>query len=531
MFGDKKMASLCLWLLSGYLILGLVCYIPNMSGVGLRLPMNILCWAVMAGIIVMVSLFAVKKNELKRETTIVAVLPALILLALPLLWGDRLTGIAFVPKLLMLAGGALFYLALLQLSLSQRMKEWLIYVMVTAALVQGALALWQVFVTSPVNWMEYPLGTRPYGIFQQVNVLASFVATGCAGAIYVFFTTKRRGRVALSCLSIFFLIHVLWLLQSRAGGLGVIVYGLFAGVMAGRKRRSKIIPLLVLCAAATAYTFIFKALLPDNALSTMIAAVNKSGSNHERIVILKATWQMITQHPFSGWGYGNFEVNFARIAHDDFNFTFRTRLTHPHNELLYEWVEGGISALVATGILLLGYSVPFFKGDALHRLRWGLSLPCLLHMMLEYPLAQSSVHWLLLLLICRISVRDQNIIARSCPRFFYYLQGGVAAVGVVFLLTGLRTNAVLTKYERSGMTDFSEARALLNPWAQWSRFEFDRNVGLLMEYNRSRNEALLYEYYRWGTEYLRQENDTHVAANVNIIANQLHIRPDPSRGK
>lgn len=51
-----------------------------------------------------------------------------------------------------------------------------------AVTIQSTIAITQIF--NPENvpaWLSYPrLYSRPYGVFQQVNVLATFVATGMA---------------------------------------------------------------------------------------------------------------------------------------------------------------------------------------------------------------------------------------------------------------------------------------------------------------------------------------------------------------
>ncbi|CQR23182.1 lipid A core-O-antigen ligase [Yersinia enterocolitica] len=57
---------------------------------------------------------------------------------------------------------------------------------------QAVLILLQWFVFTADNWMEFDPAQRPYGIFQQVNVLASYLATGYACAVYLFMVSNKR---------------------------------------------------------------------------------------------------------------------------------------------------------------------------------------------------------------------------------------------------------------------------------------------------------------------------------------------------
>ncbi|STW66278.1 lipid A core-O-antigen ligase [Klebsiella michiganensis] len=92
-------------------------------------------------------------------------------------------------------------------------------------------------------------------------------------------------------------------------------------------------------------------------------------------------------------------------------------LTYPHNDLLFWWVEGGAVALL--GLLVLGVS-----GFWLLLRRPGVRqlallaclMPILLHTQLEYPLYQSPVHWLFVLILVNLagslSVRRTDATAR-----------------------------------------------------------------------------------------------------------------------
>lgn len=93
-------------------------------------------------------------------------------------------------------------------------------------------------------------------------------------------------------------------------------------------------------------------------------------------------------------------------------------LTYPHNDLLFWWVEGGAVALL--GLLVMGVS-----GFWLLLRRPGVRqlallaclMPILLHTQLEYPLYQSPVHWLLVLILVNLADRCPSGEQAPLPAF------------------------------------------------------------------------------------------------------------------
>ncbi len=78
-------------------------------------------------------------------------------------------------------------------------------------------------------WFDYPMKNgRPYGVFLQVNVLASFIACGLALALMLLLLpdfsltqpkAERGRRYALGLVLVLFPVLLVWL-QSRIGWLG-----------------------------------------------------------------------------------------------------------------------------------------------------------------------------------------------------------------------------------------------------------------------------------------------------------------------
>jgi O-antigen polymerase len=131
---------------------------------------------------------------------------------------------------------------------------------------------------------------------------------------------------------------------------------------------------------------------------------------------------MILAAPWTGYGYGGFEGVFLRNYLTDRAFDPSMRmieyaLTHPHNELLYWGVEGGIvpmlGILIAIGTFLM----------RLARTPWRAALPLLalvspltVHVQTELPFYHSAAHWFVLLLLVYFVDVETRFAARDRER-------------------------------------------------------------------------------------------------------------------
>ncbi|HEE0339397.1 TPA: pilin glycosylation ligase domain-containing protein, partial [Serratia marcescens] len=197
-------------------------YHPNMGGGGLALPQNILAWGAMA-LTTLIVTFSVCLGHARLSLTPTAhlLLLGIAVLALPLLYTRPEWREDTLWRCAGLFGGWLFYVACLQLRLTPRQRELLLYGLLFAVGVQALLAALQLF--APILAWVAPNGSRVYGVFQQPNVLGSFIATGLALALWLLLAplsapTWRRQLPLLALLVAFSALLVL--IQSRAAWLG-----------------------------------------------------------------------------------------------------------------------------------------------------------------------------------------------------------------------------------------------------------------------------------------------------------------------
>ncbi|HHQ6629722.1 TPA: Wzy polymerase domain-containing protein [Serratia fonticola] len=524
-----------------WLLFILPLYLPNMGGGGLKLPQNIIAWGVMAAVITTIWLSIPTNKTLRFTTASRWIMLAVPVLAIPLFytipeWRDM----AFACWLA-LVGGAVFYLSLLQYAALHRWLPWLLYGILAAAALQAGIALLQFITPDAVpGWLAYPrLNGRPYGVFQQVNVLASFIATGLALALVLSLLpgfsmlgkqAERARQCALGLLLLLFPALLVWL-QSRIGWLGGGVSGGLLLLLGWKTARARTFVAAGIIMMSISFAFVFQ-------LNGNIADVEHTGSNHARLTMLSTTLDMITEQPWQGWGYGGFEYSFQhyRLA-QGLSTQGLGVVTHPHNELLLWWAEGGVVALIGMLILIYAGAKLVWRvcRPARHAsqqqvaLAQALScvlLPILLHTQTEYPFSLSTAHWtIFLLLLAQLDRLTCGVTERrslSAPTSAL-LSGMIPALSIAILLLagcGLYANLALTTVERNHLADIEPARAAMkyDLWVNSERWRYDQQTHALLAFNQTRDPALLDGYARWAQGYLSHRVDNNVYASWLAIA-------------
>ncbi|EOL8986561.1 pilin glycosylation ligase domain-containing protein [Cronobacter dublinensis] len=159
------------------------------------------------------------------------------------------------PGVWALLAALLLWQGLQRLSFTTRQKRAVLTAVFVLALGQALIALLQAFCPHlamqlyEYDWLRNH--GRPYGIFQQVNLLASFLATGVGCGFLLLLTTRRAARIGLIMLGLGILTFVLALNQSRAGAIGAVVVIAALCAVAGRgklTRAGAALGVMTLCA-------------------------------------------------------------------------------------------------------------------------------------------------------------------------------------------------------------------------------------------------------------------------------------------
>lgn len=521
-----------------YWLLGMHFFMHNPGGSGLYLPFNAWGW-IFASLVIGLGLWQVTlRQQLVVSSLQVGLWLGGMLLLLPMAYpGFELKDYA-IPRLLGLFAGLLFLSCLYQWKWEKPARDKLLYLLLVAVAIEGVLGLVQFYLLTPGNWLGYDTrANRPYGIFQQPNVMASFMATGLSLAVWL----EMRGSThpwlrGLRYGVILAASVLLVVLQSRVGQLGGLLALLLLVPQLRRQRQLGRILVLVGLGIALG-------LLSQYAMAGAKRGLDIYQSGGMRSIYWPYATKLIAESPWTGWGYGSFEPVFlehymADKALNPAMVQIEYNLDHPHNEFLYWAVEGGIAPML--GMLLMGGALLW----RLSRAGWvrgaallALVTPILLHSQTEYPFYHAiALWWALLLLIYVVDAEVEEGGAASWREYVYrpwlllrFMAIAIPLMVVPFMLTAIHTAWVVTKYERGGYKEPTLLLDVVNPMAWLTRVEFDVNAVRLMVGLQTHNKAELEAYLEWGRAFVRHTPRANIYANMVIALNALGRTEDANQ--
>lgn len=460
------------------------------GGWGTDLPMNLLAWCVMSGVCGL--FWLLNKTSLRSGGKLTGGLlcAGAILMSLPLMWSPSQAALDnALPRIVGVWAGLVFWFTLRQARFTTKQQQWLLTCLALASLIEAIVVLTELY--GHVRWLPRiwlkmldKYGRGGVGVFQQVNVTASFLAMGL-GSTLLLLGVKSATLPArrLEALRVFVLMSaavvisaVLTLIYSRVGWLGGILVtgGIYALLRSAHYRETshrRLRLLLLPVVGVIAGLMMMK-------LSVMQALAAHEGSNHQRILTLYQTILYALQHPFLGSGAGTYEGMYqdylAALPGGNPGIEL---MAHPHNELLYQFAEGGVVALSGALLWCLLYllrwrhaHMPLQAGALL------LMLPFLLHTQLEYPLYYSVPHWLALLLLLCLSEESDERTLQADARTYKRVRIGMVALmvyGAIISFQSFRAGQVLDLFEATELSQPEDIAGLNVPWVLRQRHDQD----------------------------------------------------------
>ncbi|WP_368540798.1 PglL family O-oligosaccharyltransferase [Enterobacter soli] len=519
--------------------------LPNVGGSGADLPQALLVWC---ALLVLIAGCAWILCHQRLQFTLCARLLTLaaVLLTLPLCWSPspdwRLDAL---PRLGGLWAGLCLYVLFINCRFTPRQKQVLLWLIAAAALIQTIwylAGLWWPELLPEVAQEALRLEPETgIGVFQQRNVTASFIATGAAALLWLLADARfrlecesreRARRWAVSA-AIAVMYMALTTIASRTGWLGGLAIWLWFTAVFWRDENALVASRRAIALAPPLGIAIGTALLSNGLFG---ALQEHDGSNVDRILILQQTWKMIVQHPLKGWGYGGFPWSFAHFLADRPVPLSRgmNLLTHPHNELLFWWVEGGAVALAGALLALVAGGIRLLYRPQRYSLAvLGCLLPVLLHTQLEYPLYQSPVHWLLVMLL--LSFADapaadpslsRSVFKKNGPRLLPCLMATTACCGALLVGVTFWQGLTLTDFQGSPQRYASRVLRLRETGIGTERLRKDRALSYIVRYQKSGNVEDLQRFSLLADRWLATWSDADIYNNlINVeryLGNEKH---------
>ncbi|NUW68669.1 PglL family O-oligosaccharyltransferase [Vibrio coralliilyticus] len=498
-------------------LLAMHIFTPNPGGAGLALSFNTTTWMAVSFSLA-IGLYQVGTQGVVRYNKLtIGLFLCCVLLTIPVFFPHSDFSLSQGKLLGLWAGYGLFFV-LQQFRFSNKQKQRLLWFITIAVFVQALFGWFQYLVLQPDNLFGYDtIQNRPYGIFQQPNVMASFLATGLALSGYLLTRHPKKYNRHLSEVSLLYLMPVvtvplLIIIASRTGWLGaflsVVLLLSYLYRFATKKRfwgwlTSIIIGLVI------GFSSI---ILPDE---DHIAS-QKVSLEDVREFIYPQTLDMLIEKPFTGYGYGRFESEYIvyTARQHQLNPNYHPGLAsmdHPHNELLYWGAEGGLLPVVAIVLAAVMVLVRIYNAKKGTRLAmFALFVPIVLHSQLEYPFYHSAIHWItFVVLLFWIDQRARSYRFASfsivTKTLFRVMSLVVPIITSFYMLTALHTNYVLTQFETSNPKNPDLLNQVSNPIVWKDRYDWDiystyLNIGLY------RQEAkFIQPYIDWSLKIIKEK--------------------------
>ncbi|MFV7785269.1 Wzy polymerase domain-containing protein [Shewanella marisflavi] len=449
----------------------------NFGGVGLELPFNLVVWCFVS-ILIGLGLWQVQKNNILITSKLLVYSTIFYaVLLLPLLYGNNALTIYSSQRLIGLFAGLLFLFSLYQIDFTSKSLTKLIGWILIGVVIEATLGIFQQYVLTSDNWLNYnPETSRPFGIFQQPNVMSTFMVMGLALSAYLLSLSKEEHTdQRLIVLVSFLASHIIILNESRTATISLFV--LLAGTA----------PFLFKKAQKSNLQRWYTSILLGISIPLIISFLNSSEPatkgiiDFNRLHIYTTSLSIIYENLVFGTGYGSFDVVFQHSQIENINnikpgFILPTNTAHPHNEILLWGVEGGLLPIVAILTLLTTMLHQYFrKGWRVGLFCSSIIFPAAFHSMTELPFYHSAIVWVTF--IFTLYALEKSLNKMKANQLPHYIKLRVLAIAIPivtisYMLTGLYTFYCVENFVKSDFRQTEYLQKIINRTPLLAKIEF-----------------------------------------------------------
>ncbi len=508
----------------------------NMGGMGLSLSYNMPTWAVASWLISAAIAFIAfrKKIVLPRLWIAFCIFPATVTIVSAIAGTTQPTTWLF--RELYIIGGLAFLMSLFQFSLKRINVNTVLVFIVFASGIHAFLGTLQTFIPQKeLFFWSASTNFSPLGIFQQINVHASFLATGAIITLYLMSCPlfNKRHVVVKSCfiLSFGLALYVIAAAGSRVGlfsillALPLILFSRWR-LFSAHKRY------LLMLAVVGAFAFFAGSAGLAKTMDKTAQLTSESYAN-ARVTLYTIGAELVAKRPFTGHGIGEFlkvwnkqSSNFS-ARHPD--VIIPPYATHPHNEFLFWAIEGGIftliSILVAFGAILFAlYQCGLQRGGGYA----AMLLPISLHTQVEFPFYISAPHWFLWLLLVYLPLSHQvknytTQLSYAAGKLLYAVAIILATSTTVFMYNSFIAQADMIKVMLREEPVAKLQLALNNLYFK-RKAESTIEISHLYQAIDKKDSGDVQSFEDWGLEYVKNSPD--IWMYQPLIAASLFLRPE-----
>ena len=443
----------------------------NRGGSGFEITFNIPVWVIASWIIAASVLLVINNKQFiyPQKWIYFLIFPVIVII------GGLVTEIGqpivWLFRQMYLLGGLLFLFALFQFQPRQKIIDQVLFVLVLATGLHALLGTMQMNTPELLSsWFPLNRDFVPRGMFQQINVHASFLATGLIVTLYVIsrpsFRTSSLIVKAIVVISFTLSIYVIVASGSRVGLLSLLLsipLIVWCRCKQLRPQKKLLLVLLVLscCSFGAGYAGLDRTVdktfkLTENAYASA------------RVAMYTIGLELVAEQPVQGYGVGGFLKAWNEQAPDFSSrhpeITLPDFVPHPHNETLLWMVEGGLPAFIGILAIIVGISLAlistgFQRGGAYA----AMLIPISLHTQVELPFYSSSVHWFLWLFLIFLVLRHQT---RTVDVHLSQAATRLIQVVTITFAVGVTAFMVNTARAQADLYRFSHDKNLQPPYLQ-----------------------------------------------------------------
>lgn len=510
-----------------FFMIGMHLYVRNIGGSGLMLPFNA-AGAIFISLAIGIGLLEIaRQHSFAYNYLSIGLIIGGLLLSIPAFYPQSEL-IASVSRLIWLWGGIFFFITLQQFTLTPQQRQILLWFILFSVLMESLFAWQQFLFLDSDNHIGYDaVSNRPYGIFQQPNMMASFLATGLIISGYLLtrfpahYETMKLNHW-FTVLTPVFVIPLLFFLQSRVGWLAAVIGVVYLLPYLYNYASKK---LLVLWIAM----IVFSGFVTLSVADYMHWSLPQQDSTFVsyRWFIWPQALKMCLEHIYSGIGYGNFSAQYiaesAQWQHANAQaYSGIVGLQHPYNMFLYWVVEGGILALFGLATICIFAFISIRRAvPGTRRALFAMLLPILIHTQLDepfyYSLAHTVIFFVLLYWIDAFGGKKRIRLKRT--RLIVLLGYVQVTLISLFLVSSLVTGHYVAGYMKNSDSKIYLDNHLYNGilWqAELDNFEYNRRFDAILV---AQNSQGLKDYIMWGIERAKKYPNPKVYRNL-VLAYQ-----------
>ncbi|WP_198245185.1 hypothetical protein [methane-oxidizing endosymbiont of Gigantopelta aegis] len=159
---------------------------PNIGGLGLAVPFNIAVWLVSVFFSCFTLIYRFRQGSIQYNPAFLYCLIFPVILIISGLFSNIPQAEIWFFRQLYILGGFVFLFALLQTQLKSGKIDYLLYILFLASVLHALIGIAQITDISILHkWIPFDGNHLPIGVFQQINVEASFLTSGFIIGLYL----------------------------------------------------------------------------------------------------------------------------------------------------------------------------------------------------------------------------------------------------------------------------------------------------------------------------------------------------------